>query len=86
MSDPFGTGIDLFGTADRSIDFTVISPIAVWWVQVAAIILGHVAAVVLAHDRALGDFSKAVAVRTQYAMLGLMVGLTGIGLSILAAG
>ena len=50
------------------------------------IVAGHVAAVFLAHDRALYDFDETVAVRTQYAMLALMVVLTGIGLAILAAG
>ena len=86
LSDPLGTGLDLFGTAGRRIDYTLLSPTAVWYVQLAAIVLGHIAAVVLAHDRALADFPKRVAVRTQYAMLVLMVVLTGIGLSILAAG
>jgi hypothetical protein len=86
MSDPFGTGLDLFGTADRPIDFTLISPTGVWYVQLAVIVAGHVAAVFLAHDRALYDFNEFVAVRTQYAMLALMVVLTGIGLAILAAG
>jgi hypothetical protein len=86
MSDPFGTGLDLFGTADRPIDFTLISPTGVWYVQLGVIVAGHVAAVFLAHDRALYDFDESVAVRTQYAMLALMVVLTGIGLAILAAG
>ena len=86
MSDPFGQGWDLFGTVDREIDFTLLTPTAVWWVQVFAIVGGHLAGVVLAHDRALADFPPDVAVKTQYAMLVLMVGLTGIGLSILAAG
>jgi hypothetical protein len=86
MSDPFGTGLDLFGTAARPIDFTLISPTGVWYVQLGVIVAGHVAAVFLAHDRALYDFDEAVAVRTQYAMLALMVMLTGIGLAILAAG
>jgi len=86
MSDPFGTGLDIFGTADRPIDFTLITPTGVWYVQLAVIVAGHVAAVFLAHDRALHDFAEAVAVRTQYAMLALMVVLTGVGLAILAAG
>ncbi len=86
MSDPFGTGLDLFGTADRPIDFTLISPIGVWYIQLGVIVAGHVAAVFLAHDRALFDFDETVAVRTQYAMLALMVVLTGVGLAILAAG
>ncbi|GIU91372.1 MAG: hypothetical protein KatS3mg011_0278 [Acidimicrobiia bacterium] len=86
LSDPFGLGWDLFGTADRSIDFTWLSPDAVWYLQVATIVAGHVAGVVLAHDRALADFPPDVAVRTQYAMLVLMIFLTGLGLAILAAG
>ena len=86
ISDPLGRGWDLFGTADRRIDFTLINPSAVWWIQVAAIVGGHVAGVVLAHDRALADFPKATAVKSQYAMLGLMVVLTGLGLVILSAG
>lgn len=86
LSDPFGLGWDLFGTADRGIDFTLISPVGVWWLQVVAIVAGHVAGVVLAHDRALADFDSDSSLRSQYAMLGLMVILTGLGLTILAAG
>ncbi len=84
-SDPFGLGWDLFGTVDRRISF-FLAPTAVWYVQVAAIVIGHLIGVVLAHDRALAVFPPARAVRTQYAMLVLMVGLTGLGLVILAAG
>jgi hypothetical protein len=86
LSDPFGLGWDLFGTADQGIDFTLISPVGIWWVQVVAIVAGHVAGVVLAHDRALADFDSEKSLRSQYAMLGLMVVLTGLGLTILAAG
>lgn len=82
-SDPFGQGWDLFGTADWRIVFGP-SQAWVWYVQVAVIVAGHVAGVVLAHDRALGDFGGRVAVRTQYAMLVLMVALTSLGLFILA--
>ena len=83
ISDPFGQGWDLFGTADWSISF-FLSPEAVWYFQVVAIVAGHIAGVVLAHDRALADFGDDVAVRTQYAMLALMVALTSLGLFILA--
>jgi hypothetical protein len=83
ISDPFGLGWDLFGTAERSVDFflTVAEPI--WYFQLAVIVFGHILGVVLAHDRALVDFGKE-AVRSQYAMLVLMVGLTSLGLVILA--
>ena len=86
MSDPFGLGWDLFGTADRPIDFSLIAGGSawVWWVQLTAIIAGHVTGVVLAHDRALADFEGPGAVRSQYAMLVLMVFLTGLGLAILS--
>jgi hypothetical protein len=88
MSDPFDLGWNLFGTADRSIDYSLIaeSTAWVWYTQVAAIVLGHVGGVVLAHDRALADFPRDRAVASQYVMLVLMVLLTGLGLSILAAG
>ncbi len=88
-SDPFGFGWDLFGTRERRIDFTLLQMgggIWVWYVQLTAIVIGHVLGVVLAHDRALADFSGVKAVRSQYAMLVLMVALTGLGLLILSAG
>ncbi len=82
-SDPMGRGWDLFGTAEWSVNF-FLSPEIVWYVQLATIVAGHVAGVVLAHDRALADFGGGVAVRTQYAMLALMVTLTSLGLFVLA--
>lgn len=86
ISDPFGRGWDLFGTANRAVDYGILGPNSVWYIQVAVIVLGHIGGVVLAHDRALADFSGRAAVRSQYAMLILMVVLTSIGLTILAAG
>jgi hypothetical protein len=84
ISDPFALGWDLFGTASGSESVDWLSSNAVWYIQVIVIITGHIAGVVLAHDRALADFPEKVAVRTQYAMLGLMVVLTGLGLLILS--
>ena len=84
ISDPFGQGWDLFGTADYTINYTWLSPNAVWYIQVAAIVGGHVAGVVLAHDRAIADFGPRDAVRSQYAMLALMVALTVLGLTLLS--
>jgi hypothetical protein len=85
LSDPFGRGWDLFGTADRPISYWL-SPTAVWYIQLAAIVGGHLTGVVLAHDRALAIFHPVRAVRSQYAMLVLMVALTVLGLTILAVG
>jgi hypothetical protein len=86
ISDPLGLGWNLFGTADYRANFTWLSPSAVWWMQVMAIVGGHVLGVVLAHDRALAVFEGDRAVRSQYAMLTLMVALTMGGMSILAVG
>jgi hypothetical protein len=83
VSDPFALGWDLFGTADRRVDFFITAAEPVWYAQVAVIVTGHVLGVILAHDRALGDFGTE-AVRSQYAMLLLMVALTTLGLLILA--
>jgi hypothetical protein len=83
ISDPFGLGWDLFGTAERKVDFFITAAEPVWYAQVAVIVTGHILGVVLAHDRALHDFGTE-AVRSQYAMLLLMVALTTLGLLILA--
>jgi hypothetical protein len=86
-SDPFGYGWDLFGTADYQADATVISPNTTWYFQVAVLVSGHVAGLVLAHDRAVTLFnSPRTAVRTQYAMLALMVLYTVGGLWLLSRG
>lgn len=53
-SNPFGAdGVDLFGTYANAINYTTVSPDAIAYVQVGAVVLGHVVGVVLAHDRAL---------------------------------
>ena len=56
-SDPLGEGDDFFGTADRAIDYGVIGANATWYWQVGFVIAGHVAALMLAHDRALALYS-----------------------------
>jgi hypothetical protein len=83
ISDPFGIGWDLFGTRNYKINFFM-GAIPIWYIQLGTIVIGHVAGVVLAHDRALADFKGLGAVRSQYAMLVLMVLLTSLGLFILA--
>jgi len=84
LSDPFGFGWDLFGTAGWAVNLTLLSATAIWYVQVAAIVVGHVGGVVLAHDRAVAMFAAAYAVRTQYALLAVMVLFTASGLLILS--
>ena len=84
-SDPFGDGWDLFGTKDYVPDLTILEPATIWYVQVGALVAGHVLGLVIAHDRALSLFpSVRSALRAQYAMLGLMVVYTVGGMWILS--
>jgi hypothetical protein len=86
ISDPLGNGSNIFGTAGGEIDFSVLSPNSIWYVQVGALLLGHAAGLTLAHDRALVLYRQARdAVRSQYWMLVVMVGFTSLGLWLLSA-
>jgi len=85
-SDPLGDGSDLFGGAGASIDYSIVSATAIWYVQTLALVVGHVAALVLAHDRALVVYGSAkAATRSQIVMLVLMVCFTCLGLWLLSA-
>lgn len=85
-SDPLGNGANLFGTSSYQIDYNVISFAAIWYVQVAALLTGHVAGLVLAHDRALVMYDNVEeAARSQYWMLAVMVAFTSFGLWLLSA-
>ncbi|MFN3077710.1 MAG: hypothetical protein ABT940_12700 [Alphaproteobacteria bacterium] len=53
VSDPFGFGWNLFGTAGYRIDSGVLDPEFTWMAAVVAIVLGHVFSVFLAHATAL---------------------------------
>ena len=86
LSDPLGTGhTDLFGTVNYTVDYRLLSANAIWYVQVAALVVGHVIGLMLAHDRALvywPDYRKATA--SQYWMLAVMVAFTCFGLYLLS--
>ncbi|MBA3375137.1 MAG: fenitrothion hydrolase [Actinobacteria bacterium] len=87
MSDPFGRGEDFLGTVDFAPNLAIVSPETVWYVQVAALVVGHVAGLAIAHDRAVALFeSRRDALRSQYPMLGLMVLYTVGGLWLLSQG
>jgi hypothetical protein len=84
-SDPFGQGWDLLGTATRGIDYGLLSNDSTWYFQVGFVVCGHVAGLILAHDRALALYGQAKpAVRSQYWMLAVMVGFTSLALWLLA--
>jgi len=86
ISDPLGHGSNLFGTGDASIDYNAVRATGIWYVQVAALVTGHVSGLVLAHDRALATYPEPrAATRSQYWMLVVMVGFTSLGLWLLSA-
>ncbi len=85
VSDPAGKGWDLFGTAQWQIDYGLIGATVTWYIQVAFVVLGHVCALALAHDRALVLYSDPrAAVRSQYWMLAVMIGFTSLALWLLS--
>jgi hypothetical protein len=87
LSDPWGRGWDLFGTHGFQPNFTFLTPHTIWYVQVAALVTGHIAGLAVAHDRAVGLFrSPRMALWTQYPMLVLMVLYTVGGLWVLSQG
>jgi hypothetical protein len=86
-SDPLGRGWDLFGTASYQANLTLLTPNTVWYVQVGALVVGHVAGLAVAHDRAVALFERrGDALRSQYPLLALMILYTVGGLWVLSRG
>src|SRR5215218_8685134 len=84
-SDPLGRGWDLFGTASDTIDYTWITATGIWYVQILALVIGHVGGLILAHDRAVARWNDPkLALRSQYWMLAVMVAFTCLALWLLS--
>jgi len=85
LSDPFGDGSDIFGTAGQGIDYGLIGANAIWYVQFGAIVAGHVIALALGHDRALALWTDSrTAAYSQVWMLATMVFFSVLGLYLLS--
>ena len=85
VSDPFGFGWNLFGTAGWLAVPIIPDAGVVWHTQVWLILFGHIVSVYLAHLEALRVFpTRRQATLSQLPMLLLMVGFTTIGLWILS--
>ena len=85
LSDPFGYGWNLLGTAGYQVDIAVVGARFAWYTAVIAIVTGHVVAVYLAHRTATRvEHDRRYAVRSQYPMTALMVVYTVCGLWILS--
>ena len=85
FSDPFGHGWNVLGTADFHPNLTLLRPSTIWYVQAAALVIGHVCGLAVAHDRAIALLrTSRAALRSQYAILVLMVLYTVGGLWLLS--
>lgn len=84
-SDPFGFGWNLFGTAGYRVDIAIVGARFAWYTAVTAILIGHIAAVYLAHLKAMRTLgTRGAALRSQIPLTALMVVYTFVSLSILA--
>jgi hypothetical protein len=68
LSDPIGRGWDLFGTIGYTIDYGVVQSVGVRWTQVALLGVGHVVALVIAHDVALRVVRRRAAMQATWAL------------------
>jgi hypothetical protein len=85
LTDPFGAGWNLLGVQRLSAEPEALDMGQAWHIEVALILLGHIASVYLAHVIAQRTFSSRHLVRlSELPLLLLMVGYTFIGLSVLS--
>ncbi|GAB2986277.1 hypothetical protein [Nocardioides montaniterrae] len=87
VSDPFGRGWDVLGTAGFSSNFWFsYHPTLLATLKVVAVVIGHITAAVSAHDRAITVLPPRWHVLGQLPMLFAMVGFTAGGLFLLFSG
>jgi hypothetical protein len=85
LSDPFNRGWNPFGFEGPPAEPPVLNMAAVWHIEVALILIGHVVSVYVAHRVALRLFpSRREALLAQLPMLVLMVAYTVLGLWVIS--
>lgn len=85
-SDPLGRGWNVFGTATVEVSYAFAAyPAVIATIQAGAVVLGHVAGIVAAHDRAVEVSPTGRAAVSQAPMVLVMVGYTGLALLLLFA-
>jgi hypothetical protein len=85
LTDPFGVGWNLFGLPHWSAEPGPLDMGQAWHVEVTLILIGHMTSVYLAHRIALRTFpDRRQAWLSELPLLGLMVGYTCIGLTVLS--
>ncbi|MFQ5605466.1 MAG: 4Fe-4S binding protein [bacterium] len=84
LSDPFGYGWNIFGTADMQVG-SLLSLQAIWFLQVGLVIVGHVFGVVISNTHSHTIFSdKISALKSQIPMITLMVMFSVLSLWLIA--
>ena len=89
LSNPYGVVVDgepaqdFFGTAGGTINFELVNLDVIAWVQTSAIVIGHIAGVMVAHDIGLAKYDRLRAMRSQYVMLFVMMIYSVGGLALL---
>ncbi len=81
LSDP----LDASATVSDAVNYGLITATGIAAIQVIAIVVGHVLAVISAHDRSVALFPRSEAVVGQLPLMVLMVGYTVGGLTLLFA-
>ena len=85
VSDPFGSGLDLFGTAGYRVNIAITNARFVWFFAAISIVVGHIIAVYLSHLRAGAIYQdRQLALCSQLPMLALMVIYTVVSLWIIS--
>lgn len=83
-SDPLSLGWNAFGTAELGANYSLaMYPAVIAVTQAGAVVAGHIAGIIAAHDRALEVYPRARAVVGQIPMLIVMIGYTLGGLLLL---
>ena len=84
LADPFGQGWQLLGLDPGDVQYVLsMNPTLLWTIKVACVVIGHMLAVIAAHDKALRVIPVGHQLTGQLAMMLTMVGYTFAGLFLL---
>ena len=87
LVDPFGRGWHLLWLDSTDVVYVLSqNPSVLWTIKVSCVVIGHIVAVVAAHDRALRLLPRRNQISGQLAMMLTMVGYTFTGLYLLFGG
>ncbi|MGA5465283.1 hypothetical protein [Mycobacterium sp. NPDC050041] len=87
LADPLGRGWHLLGLESGDVQYVLSQhPSVLWTIKVSCVVIGHIVAVIAAHDRALRLLPRRHQISGQLAMMLTMVGYTFAGLYLLFGG